>query len=131
MLQYCVLNKNNDILSLRLKNIGWEGLMSSQDILVNFYDETIKEHKSEVESRNSEKRIEEFNDNSRVIALPTTSSEYGAETKSVLPEVNYINIKLDLDGECLPLLDRHDIHYNQFPGNFNSNFYSIVSCPPN
>lgn len=92
--------------------------MSSQDILVNLYDETIREHKSEVERRPSENKIEEFNENSGAIALPTTSSEHGAETKSVLPEVNYMNLKLDVDGECLPLLDRHDIHYNQFPGNF-------------
>lgn len=90
--------------------------MTSQDILVNLY-ETIKEQEREEKSSQSEKNIEEFHDKSNTIALPTTSSDY-VETKSV-PEVNYINIKLDPDGECLPLLDRHDIHFNQFPGTFS------------
>lgn len=90
--------------------------MTSQEILVNLYDETIKEQESAVKSSQSEINIEKFDEKSSTIALPTTSSDCGPETNSDLQDVNYINLKLDLDGECLPLLDRHDIHFNQFPG---------------
>lgn len=97
--------------------------MTSGKLLLNLEDETIKLQQEETQTdevnfNQIANHTNSFNDKISVISLPTTSSD--TIDPHSLPEVNFINLKLDTtDGECLPLLDRQDVHYNQFPGKKN------------
>lgn len=95
--------------------------MTSQNLLVYLYDETIKEQQESEENRlQPDKNIEEVHDKTKNIALPTTSSDQGSVDTKSLQDVNFTSLKLEPDGEYLPLLDRHDTHFNQFPGKSNT-----------
>ncbi|XP_063697822.1 phosphatidylinositol 4-kinase type 2-alpha [Culicoides brevitarsis] len=88
--------------------------MSNQNILVNLGDDTVTHSKNSQKKDKLQENSVDFRENTTV-ASPTTSSDFREETKLPVTEVYYLNSRLDIDGECLPLLDRHDIQYNQFP----------------